>query len=49
MMLFMEMSETKPVDDVADVPLTVLVPAFITSTQNRFHHRILDLHSIHHH
>ena len=31
MMLFMEMSETKPVDDVADVPLTVLVPAFITS------------------
>jgi flagellar biosynthetic protein FliP len=31
MMLFMEMSETGPVDDVADVPLTVLVPAFITS------------------
>jgi flagellar biosynthetic protein FliP len=27
----MEMSETPPVDDVADVPLTVLVPAFITS------------------
>jgi flagellar biosynthetic protein FliP len=25
------MSETGPVDDVADVPLTVLVPAFITS------------------
>jgi flagellar biosynthetic protein FliP len=25
------MSETPPVDDVADVPLTVLVPAFITS------------------
>lgn len=31
MVLFMEMSETPPVDDVADVPLTVLVPAFITS------------------
>ena len=31
MMLFMEMSETPAVDDVADVPLTVLVPAFITS------------------
>jgi flagellar biosynthetic protein FliP len=31
MMLFMEMSETQAVDDVADVPLTVLVPAFITS------------------
>ena len=31
MMLFMEMSETEPVDDVADVPLSVLVPAFITS------------------
>jgi flagellar biosynthetic protein FliP len=27
----MEMSETPAVDDVADVPLTVLVPAFITS------------------
>jgi len=25
------MSETDPVDDVADLPLTVLVPAFITS------------------
>ena len=31
MKLFMEMSDTAPVDDVADVPLTVLVPAFITS------------------
>jgi flagellar biosynthetic protein FliP len=31
MVLFMEMSETDPVDDVADLPLTVLVPAFITS------------------
>jgi flagellar biosynthetic protein FliP len=31
MVLFMEMSETPAVDDVADVPLTVLVPAFITS------------------
>jgi flagellar biosynthetic protein FliP len=27
----MEMSETDPVDDVADLPLSVLVPAFITS------------------
>ncbi len=31
MVLFMEMSETDPVDDVADLPLTVLMPAFITS------------------
>jgi flagellar biosynthetic protein FliP len=31
MVLFMEMSETDPVDDVADLPLSVLVPAFITS------------------
>lgn len=31
MMLFMEMSQTGAVDDVADLPLTVLVPAFITS------------------
>ena len=49
MMLFMEMSETKPVDDVADVPLTFWFRLYYLGTQNRFHHRILDLHSIHHH
>jgi flagellar biosynthetic protein FliP len=27
----MEMSDTDPVEDVADLPLSVLVPAFITS------------------
>ena len=31
MVLFMEMSDTDPVEDVADLPLSVLVPAFITS------------------
>jgi flagellar biosynthetic protein FliP len=31
MMLFMEMSQMEPVDDVSDLSLTVLVPAFITS------------------
>ena len=31
MVLFMEMSDTDPVEDVADLPFSVLVPAFITS------------------
>lgn len=31
MVLFMEMSEMQAVDSVEDIPLTVLVPAFITS------------------
>jgi len=31
MALFMEMSDTDPVEEVADLPLSVLVPAFITS------------------
>ena len=31
MMLFMEMSQTDPVDNIDDIPLSVLVPAFITS------------------
>jgi flagellar biosynthetic protein FliP len=31
MVLFMEMSDTDPVEDVSDLPLSVLVPAFITS------------------
>ena len=31
MVLFMEMSDTEPVENVADLPLSVLVPAFITS------------------
>ena len=31
MVLFMEMSDTDPVEDVADLPFNVLVPAFITS------------------
>ena len=31
MALFMEMSDTDPVEDVADLPFSVLVPAFITS------------------
>ena len=31
MALFMEMSDTDPVEDVSDLPLSVLVPAFITS------------------
>ena len=47
MMLFMEMSETKPVDDVADVPLTVWFPPLLPQNSKPLSPWILDLHSIH--
>ena len=31
MLLFMDMAEQPPVEEMADIPLSVLVPAFITS------------------
>jgi flagellar biosynthetic protein FliP len=30
-LMFMEMADEKPVDSLAEIPLTVLMPAFITS------------------
>jgi hypothetical protein len=50
MALFMEMSDTDPVEDVADLTSNrVGARLYHIGAQDRFHHRLFDLHTVHHH
>ena len=48
-LMFMEMADEEPVDSLAEIPLTVLMPAFITSeAKDGFYDRIPHLYTVHH-